>query len=100
MCVSMLNRSRYTYRGLPCFVFNDKHIYQFLNPPKPIACCLLFTAVLSMLQPIQIEEVDPVFQIGGLSGQIIMGEVLAPEDMRNSDFHDPKPVTCSSPSDH
>ena len=34
---------------------------------KPQADSLLFAAVLLLLQPIQIEEVDPVFQIGGLS---------------------------------
>ena len=33
---------------------------------KPQAGSLLFAAVLLLLQPLQIEEVDPVFQIGGL----------------------------------
>ena len=34
---------------------------------KPQADSMLFAAVLLLLQPIQIEEVDPVFQIGGLN---------------------------------
>ena len=34
---------------------------------NPQAGSLLFAAVLLLLQPIQIEEVDPVFQIGGLN---------------------------------
>ena len=37
--------------------------FSVLNPQ---AHSLLFAAVLLLLQPIQIEEVDPVFQIGGL----------------------------------
>ena len=36
---------------------------------NPQADSLLFAAVLLLLQPIQIEEVDPVFQIGGLRMQ-------------------------------
>ena len=38
---------------------------------KPQAESLLFAAVLLLLQPIQIEEVDPVFQIGGLRDLLI-----------------------------
>ena len=38
--------------------------YQTLNPQ---ADSLLFAAVLLLLQPIQIEEVDPAFQMGGLN---------------------------------
>ena len=34
---------------------------------KSQADSLLFVAVLLLLQPIQIEEVDPVFQMGGLN---------------------------------
>ena len=34
---------------------------------NPQVDSLLFAAVLLLLQPIQKEEVDPVFQIGGLS---------------------------------
>ena len=34
---------------------------------NPQADSLLFAAVLLLLQPLQIEEVDPVFQIGGLT---------------------------------
>ena len=37
---------------------------------KPQANSLLFAAVLLLLQPIQIEEVDLVFQIGGLKFKI------------------------------
>ena len=33
---------------------------------NPHSNSLLFAAVLLLLQPIQIEEVNPVFQIGGL----------------------------------
>ena len=38
---------------------------------KPQADSLLFAAVLLLLQPIQIDEVDPVSQIGGLSNKRI-----------------------------
>ena len=40
------------------------HRYDIINPQ---ADSLLFAAVLLLLQPIQIEGVDPVFQLGGLS---------------------------------
>ena len=36
---------------------------------KPQAESLLFAAVLLLLQPIQTEVVDPVFQIVGLTGE-------------------------------
>ena len=38
---------------------------------KPQAHSLLFAAMLLCLQPIQIEEVDLVFQIGGLTSVLI-----------------------------
>ena len=43
---------------------------------KPQADSLLFAAVLLLLQPIPIEEVDPVFQIGGLRTTIKITEVF------------------------
>ena len=36
-----------------------------LSSLNPQADSLLFAAMLLLLQPIQIEEVDPIFQIGG-----------------------------------
>ena len=37
---------------------------------NPKADSVLFAVVLLLLQPIQIEEVDPVFQIGGGGGGV------------------------------
>ena len=46
----------------------QNEIYLLLNISlKPQAAILLFAAVLLLLQPMQIEEVDPVFQIGGIN---------------------------------
>ena len=42
------------------------YVSGFLVYLNPQAESLLFAAVLLLLQPIQIEEVDPDFQIGGL----------------------------------
>ena len=39
---------------------------------NPQADSLLFAAMLLLLQPIQIEEVNPVFQIGGLTAQVTL----------------------------
>ena len=44
-----------------------------LHGLKPQVDSLLFAAMLLLLQPIQIEEVDPVFQIGGLSKTMAIG---------------------------
>ena len=43
---------------------------------NPQTNSLLFAAVLLLLQPIQIEAGDPVFQIGGLSKAITDGLVV------------------------
>ena len=44
----------------------DRKKYEHLEDLNPKADSLLFAAVLLLLQPIQIEEVNPVFQTGGL----------------------------------
>ena len=43
---------------------------------NPQADSLLFAAALLLLQPIQIEEADPVFQIGGLNSKLAIHEQI------------------------
>ena len=45
--------------------------------PQPDS--LQFAAVLLLLQPIQIEEVDPVFQTGDLTAVILNGQKTLPD---------------------
>ena len=52
----------------------QRNAFRYISCPNclnPKAGSLLFAAVLLLLQPIQIEEVDPVFQIGGLRDLLI-----------------------------
>ena len=63
------------YVNVSCCNDNTKHLLrgkrvQLVTVGNPQGNSLLFAAVLLLLQPIQIEEVDPVFQIGGLSIQV------------------------------